>query len=144
MMSKQYKSQKYCIQKNVHVTKLLHLSPNRSSLPPLILSLWAQIEDGMDQLQNKTTCSNTESVYSVFTSIFHSGRKKLATTVMSEMILYLSSPWLHRCCNATYGRWAASPLTPAAHRGSGLCSECCQADPEMYQRGEKKRDMMDI
>lgn len=42
---------------------------------------------------------------------------------------HLSSLWHHRCCNATYGTWAASPSTPAAHRGSDLCSECCRADP---------------
>lgn len=63
---------------------------------------------------------------------------------MSDMCPYLSSPWLRRCCNATYGRWEASPSTPATHRGSGLCSECCQADPEIYQQGEEKREKMYI
>lgn len=126
----------------MHVTKLIHLSIKRLSLPALVISLWIQIKDSMDQLQNKTTCRNTEKC--LFCFCFHFGRKKCVSTVMLEMILYQSSPWLHRCCTATYGRWAASPSTPAAHRGSGLCSECCQADPEIYQQGGKESEVMDI
>lgn len=68
--------------------------------------------------------------------------KKSATTIISDMMPYLSSLWRHRCYNATYGMWAASPSTRAAHRGSGLCSECCQADPEINQQEEKIKDRM--
>lgn len=54
--------------------------PSTLTLPALILSLWAQIEDGMDQLQNKTTCSNRKK--KVFIRILFPFSTLEETTVM--------------------------------------------------------------
>lgn len=42
------------------------------SWPALVLPLWTQVEDGVDQLQNKTTCinSNRDSALILFYSVF--------------------------------------------------------------------------
>lgn len=90
----------------------------------------------MDQLQNKTTCKKVFIKFEIFSSSFF-GQNAVPAPRLHRQAAHLSSLARRRCCSATCGRWAASPLRPAARRGSGLCSECCQADPGHQQQEDR-------